>query len=147
MRQREVDDNQAELAPEDAATRQQQAEEAAWIAQAIAGDQGAFAQLVERYSSMVYTHAYYRLSSVQDAEDAVQEIFQRAYLRLDTFDTARRFRSWLLTITSNYCTDVQRGWGALKRRLTERVPLEDVDYWLSDTQADPQRSVLQNERY
>lgn len=125
---------------------QEQAEEREWITQTLAGDQDAYAKLIERYSGAVYTHAYYRLGNAHDAEDAVQEVFYRAYTRLHTFDQSRRFRAWLLTITSNYCTDVQRGWSALKRQAQQWVNLDDVDYWLANTDDTPERVVQQHER-
>lgn len=131
---------------EQQATDAQQAEELAWVQQTLAGDQAAFARLVERYSSAVYTHAYFRLGNAPDAEDAVQEIFHRAYTRLHTFDQSRRLRAWLMTIATNYCTDVQRGWNALKRQVQQWVNLDDVDYWLADTAETPDRIAQRNER-
>lgn len=83
----------------------QQADEAGLVTQALAGDQSAFARLVERYTGTLYNQAYRMLGNSQDAEDAVQEIFLKAYTRLDSFDPSRRFVAWLLTIGSNHCID------------------------------------------
>ncbi len=125
---------------------QEQAEEHEWITRTLAGDQEAYAKLIERYSGAVYTHAYYRLGNAHDAEDAVQEVFYRAYTRLHTFDQSRRFRAWVLAIASNYCTDVQRGWNALKRQAQQWINLDDVDYWLANTDDTPDRVLQQRER-
>lgn len=86
------------------------------------------------------------MGNAHDAEDAVQEVFYRAYTRLHTFDQNRRFRAWLLAITSNYCTDVQRGWSALKRQAQQWINLDDVDYWLANTDDTPEQVVQQHER-
>jgi RNA polymerase sigma-70 factor, ECF subfamily len=48
-----------------------------------------------------------------EAEEAAQEAFIRAYTRLDTYDPSRKFSTWILSITSNYCIDLIR-----KRRVT-----------------------------
>jgi RNA polymerase sigma-70 factor (ECF subfamily) len=86
--------------------------ESNWIQEARAGDQAAYARLVEAYQAPVYNLAYRMLGSRMDAEDAAQETFIRVYTRLDTYDPARKFSSWLLSIASHYCIDVLR-----KRRM------------------------------
>jgi RNA polymerase sigma-70 factor (ECF subfamily) len=53
------------------------------------------------------------LGNAAEAEDAAQEAFLRAYTHLDRYDPERSFKTWLLSITSNYCIDRLR-----KRRLT-----------------------------
>lgn len=115
-----------------------QTEELVWITQTLAGDTAAFACLFERYKGVVYTHVFYRLNNPLDAQDAVQEIFQRAYLKLHTFDTSRRFRAWLLTIATNYCTDMLRRRLSLKR-FVQAVSLDVVDYWLADHESNPEQ--------
>jgi RNA polymerase sigma-70 factor (ECF subfamily) len=119
---------------------EQQAEEARWVARTLAGDRTAFQHLVERYTGAVYNHAYRMLNNRQDAEDAVQEIFLRAYTRLESFDPQRRFVTWLLTITTNYCID------RLRRRRNAWLTLDDVAFWLPSSRAGPERSALDRER-
>jgi RNA polymerase sigma-70 factor (ECF subfamily) len=82
--------------------------EATWVQQARAGDQAAFARLVEAYQTPVYNLAYRMLGNMVEAEDAAQETFIRAYTRLDTYDPTRKFSSWLLAIASHYCVDMLR---------------------------------------
>ena len=78
------------------------------VALVTAGDQAAFATLVERYKRPVYTLAYRLLGNGADAEDAAQETFVRAYTRLSTYQPGGRFGSWLLAITSHWCIDFLR---------------------------------------
>jgi RNA polymerase sigma-70 factor, ECF subfamily len=118
----------------------QQGDEALWIEQALAGDKQAFAQIVERYSGAVYNLAYRMLGSAQDAEDAAQEIFLRAYMRLASYDRERKFSTWLLTVASNYCID------RIRRRRYAWVTLDDVAYSLPSLGAGPERSALQREQ-
>ncbi|NJM06274.1 sigma-70 family RNA polymerase sigma factor [Candidatus Gracilibacteria bacterium] len=110
------------------------------IQRTLAGDQRAFAELVERYTGAVFNLAYRMLNNAQDAEDAVQEIFLRAYRRLDSYDTERKFVTWLLTIASNYCID------RLRRRRFDWLTLDDVAFWLPSTRTGPERNALLNEQ-
>lgn len=80
-------------------------QEQEWIAQARQGDLTAFAHLVQAYQQPVYNLAYRMLGNAQDAEDAAQETFLRAFRHLGTYDPRRRFANWLLSIASHYCVD------------------------------------------
>ena len=117
-----------------------QAEELGWITQALTGEQQAFAKLMQRYTGAVFGLSYRMLGNPQDAEDAVQEIFLRAYSRLNTFDRTRRFSTWLLSIASNYCID------RLRRRRYNWLTLDDVAFALPSSEAGPERSALQQEQ-
>ena len=115
-------------------------QETNWIGAALNGDQRAFAQLVERYSGAVYNLCYRMLGNGQDAEDAAQEVFLRAYTRLGSFDLNRRFSTWLLSIASNYCID------RLRRRRYAWLTLDDVAFWLPSGGPGPERTALDRER-
>ncbi len=80
-------------------------QEQAWIARARQGDLTAFACLVQAYQRPVYNLAYRMLGNAQDAEDAAQETFLRAFQHLQTYDPRRRFATWILSIASHYCVD------------------------------------------
>jgi RNA polymerase sigma-70 factor, ECF subfamily len=67
------------------------------------GDASAYRTLVERYQSEAMGHAFAILGNRQDAEDAVQDAFLKAYRALDTFDETRRFYPWFYTILRNCC--------------------------------------------
>jgi len=118
----------------------QQVEEIGWIEQALQGDRSAFGQLMHRYAGAVYNLAYRMLGNAEDAEDASQEIFIRAYTRLASFDRQRRFSTWLLSIGSNYCID------RLRRRRFTWMTLEDAAYALPSNEPGPERSALNREQ-
>lgn len=117
----------------------QPADELALARSAQAGDQVAFATLVRRYSGAVFNQAYRMLDDSHEAEDAVQEVFLRAYRRLDSYDPERRFLTWLLSISSNYCID------RLRRRRGSRLDLDEVAPWLASSEPGPESLALRGE--
>jgi RNA polymerase sigma-70 factor (ECF subfamily) len=83
--------------------------EAAAIEQVRAGDPEAFRVLVERYSRTLFRLAYRMTGHEQDAEDAVQETFLRAYRQIHRFDSRSKFSTWLYAIAVNRTLDLLRG--------------------------------------
>lgn len=88
-------------------------QERQWIQQALAGNAQAFVQLIEIYQRSVYNLCYRMLGNAEDAEDAAQETFLRAFHSLRKFDQQRSFVTWLLAIAAHYCIDQIR-----KRKMT-----------------------------
>lgn len=119
---------------------EQQADEITLIEQALSGNRDAFSQLMHRYAGAVYSLAYRMLGGAQDAEDASQEIFLRAYMNLARFDRTRRFSTWLLAITSNYCVD------RLRRQRYNWLTLDDVAFTLPSTERGPEGKALRREQ-
>jgi len=72
------------------------------------GGESAFADLAQRHRRELHVHCYRMLASFDDAEDAVQETFLRAWRSRDTFDGGSLFRAWLYRIATNVCLDVIR---------------------------------------
>jgi RNA polymerase sigma-70 factor (ECF subfamily) len=82
------------------------AEEA--VAVAVAGGEAAFAGIAERHTRELHVHCYRMLASFDEAEDAVQETFLRAWRGRDSFDGSSLFRAWLYRIATNVCLDTLR---------------------------------------
>lgn len=78
------------------------------LARAVAGDQSAFAALVEPHRRPLFRHCYQMLGAGLDAEDATQDTLARAWLRLATFESSGAFGGWLHRISTNVCLDALR---------------------------------------
>jgi RNA polymerase sigma-70 factor (ECF subfamily) len=87
------------------------------VARCLQGDTTAFETLVERYHRVLYTVAYRMLGNAEDARDATQEAFVKAYERLASFNPELRFFSWIYRIVTNECLNEIRA-----RRVQVPVP-------------------------
>jgi RNA polymerase sigma-70 factor (TIGR02960 family) len=83
-------------------------------------------QLTQRHRRELHLHCYRMLASYDDAEDAVQETFLRAWRSRETFDGVHG-RAWLYRIATNTCTDMVR---AKARRVPEMRSYAEVG-WLT----------------
>lgn len=94
---------------------------------ARAGDRVAFAELVERHRRVAFRVAYLVTGSAADAEDAAQEAFVKAYLKLDTFKPGAAFRPWLLTIVGNEARNRRRAEGRRLHYQTRAASLSGLN--------------------
>jgi RNA polymerase sigma-70 factor (ECF subfamily) len=78
------------------------------VSAAIAGDEPAFAALAERHRRELHVHCYRLLASFDEAEDAVQETFLKAWRGRESFAGGSQFRAWLYRIATNVCLDMLR---------------------------------------
>ena len=85
------------------------AQERELLSQAAAGDETAFALLVEPHQRAMFRHCYRMLGSGADAEDATQDALVRAWRGLPGFDGSGAFGGWLHRIATNVCLDRLRG--------------------------------------
>ncbi|MFN3649414.1 MAG: RNA polymerase sigma factor [Armatimonadota bacterium] len=108
------------------------------IEAARAGDRTAFSRLIECERQLVYVYAYAQLGSREEAEDAVQEIFLRAYQSLPRLRGAGQWQPWLMQIARHLCSDL------LRRKRVRRTEAIDPD-WL-DGGASPELQLLTDER-
>ena len=73
------------------------------MARCLEGDVQAFETLVERYQRVLYNLGLRMLGNPEDARDASQTAFLKAWGKLATFDPRFRFFSWIYKITVNEC--------------------------------------------
>ncbi len=119
-------------------------EEQVWLEEARKGDKAAFGNLIEAYQGPVYNLAYRMLNNSGEAEEAAQEAFIRAYTRLDTYNPAHKFSTWMLSITSNYCIDLIRKRRALLLSIDEPLPPHPALH--SDNNKGPEAELINTEQ-
>jgi RNA polymerase sigma-70 factor (ECF subfamily) len=73
----------------------------ALVERVLGGDRTVFEHIVTRHEAALYRQAWWILRNREDAEDATQEAFVRAWRALPRFDPDRDLRPWLLTIVAN----------------------------------------------
>lgn len=88
------------------------------VEQARNGDRRAFSVLVRRHQTVVYRSCYRILGNREDAKDASQEAFIRAYRKLETFKGRSAFKTWMLRVAMNV---------SLNERSRREFPRTDVD--------------------
>jgi RNA polymerase sigma-70 factor (ECF subfamily) len=106
---------------EDAAARE---DDDALVERARQGDAVAYAGLVERYQDVAFRIAFVVLGSAQEAEDAAQEAFIKAYYALPRFRRGAPFRPWLLQIVANQAKNQRRA-GGRRGNLALRAAAEE----------------------
>jgi RNA polymerase sigma-70 factor (ECF subfamily) len=99
-------------------------------------DEDAFAELVEIYQTPVYNLCYRMLGSAEEAEDAAQESFWRAYQAIHRYDPTRSFITWLLSIAAHYCIDLQR-----KRKLPVLEIDGEEEFEIPDRAMEPEKML------
>jgi RNA polymerase sigma-70 factor (ECF subfamily) len=93
------------------------------IALALAGRGDAFGTLVERYERAVYHLAYRTLREIEEAKDACQEAWMKAYRALASFRPGAKFATWIFTICYRVCCDRL----AKRKRFTGEEPPDVAD--------------------
>lgn len=107
-------------------------------ARASGGVPEALTVLVERYRGRVFAFSLAMLRDRDDAEDAVQETFVRAFAALDTYRGRGQFRAWLFRIAGNHCRDRLKAHSRRNRSLEE----PEMDRLLTDDGKGAERFVL-----
>ena len=78
------------------------------VHEALRGSDIAFGTLFERYERRMFLIAYRILRNREDAEDAVQQAFKHAFVRLNSFQGDSRFSTWMARITINEALQLLR---------------------------------------
>jgi RNA polymerase sigma-70 factor (ECF subfamily) len=106
--------------------------DSALIESTLKGDEGAFSELVRRYQAAVWGTVHRILLNSSENEDAVQEVFLRAFTSLHKFDLKLPFGPWILRIATNYCIDQLRRKRKRKIQLWSELSEYDQEKLLKD---------------
>jgi RNA polymerase sigma-70 factor, ECF subfamily len=82
--------------------------DAALVARTLAGDLEAYAVLMARYRDSFGLYAFHMLGNREDAQEAIQDSFLRAYAALSRCREPARFSAWLFRIVVNRCRTMRR---------------------------------------
>ena len=93
----------------------------------LGGDRAAFEQIIKRYESRVMTLAVRLLGGRDDAPDAAQEVFLRAFKYLHRVDTRKPLEPWLFRIAVNVCRDLMRRRAQRQATFVDADPAEPID--------------------
>ena len=91
------------------------------VAAARAGSSTAFAELREMYARRVYRKLLTMTKNREDAEDALQDTFLRAYMALHTFEERSSFYTWVTRIAINSALMILR-----RRRVRSEVSFDST---------------------
>jgi RNA polymerase sigma factor (sigma-70 family) len=99
------------------------------VRETLAGSWSCFGELVARYRDAVCGIAYHHLGDFEEAQDAAQETFVRAYPRLRQLREPEKFGPWLRKIATTVCADMmrRRGERPLSLEAQPEPPREDAD--------------------
>ena len=88
------------------------------IQRTLAGDQSAFNALVQKYQKPVHAYVWRKIGDYHIAEEITQDIFLRAYQKLNTLNNQDSFAGWLYVIAARHCF----AWFKKKR-----IPMKSLD--------------------
>lgn len=120
----------------------QSADDQAAVSRCLGGDTAAFEGIVRRYQQVLFTVAVRMLGDDEEARDAAQNTFVKAFEKLGTYDPRRRFFSWIYRILVNECLNARRKPAALGSRQVDPEAIQAAD---SDrVEAAERRSAVKN---
>ncbi len=116
------------------------------IRQVQKGDVNAFEELVTRHEKLVYSIAYRLLGNEEDAQDASQEAFTKAFISIGSFRGESKFSVWLYRLTNNVCVDMLRKRNSGQMSLSmEDGEGEESQFDIADERFEPDRALEKKE--
>jgi len=105
-----------------------------YIREILKGDSGSYSQLVERYSHLAFSLSMKILNQREDAEEAAQDAFVKAYNSLGAFQSSSTFKTWFFRIV--YTTSISK----LRTRRNLEVSIDTVK--ISDAEIESTESAM-----
>ncbi len=119
------------------------------IDKAVAGEEQAYARLMEKHRKSVYYTMLKLIRNVDDAEDLTIEAFTKAFKKLADFKKNYSFSTWLHKIASNNCIDFLRKKRLDTTSIDSQVKNDDGDTItidIRDKSLDPQEKAIKSQK-
>lgn len=100
------------------------------------GDRNRYRLLVDQYAPMVFSIVRRFTNRKEDREELAQQIFVKAYERLESFGKKSKFSSWLYTLARNHCLDYAKNIRRTNKEFSEMDQQELAIKMKDDTPAD-----------
>ena len=114
------------------------------VARAQRGERGAFEELYRRFSGKVYALLFGIVGSTEDAAELCQDVFTRAFRRLDTLRTDQALYGWLRATATHLAIDfLRRGKLATFEPLEGNDPVHPRD--IESRDETPERAAIRQE--
>jgi RNA polymerase sigma-70 factor, ECF subfamily len=110
------------------------------VIRAKSGDRSAYGELVNRHYEAVIRVVYRLCGDAQIAQDAAQEAFIRAWVRLPGYQPRAPFRSWVFRIAVNTALDV------LRRKPEESIENNEGMQLMAEKSPGPEEAVIEKEQ-
>ncbi|MCE5322226.1 sigma-70 family RNA polymerase sigma factor [bacterium] len=111
--------------------------------QCLQGDNRGFDYLVKRYQKQVTAFCYRILGDTNQASDAAQEAFVKAYYALENFRQDALFLNWIMKIAANTCYDMLRKIGRTRTKSLYEDPIQADQ--LQSEEPSPEKIAINNE--
>lgn len=96
----------------------------------------AYAEIIKRYQGKLVRYAKYLVGDDEKASDVVQDAFIKTYVNLNSFDTKRKFSSWIYRIVHNEAMNI------INKYKKEKPLFENIDF---DSGINVEEEYAQNE--
>jgi RNA polymerase sigma-70 factor (ECF subfamily) len=133
--------------PSEAPYKHEEANEVELVARLRAGDEGAFREIVERYTSKISRVSYGILRNLDEADEVAQEVFAKVYFSIHGFGGRCSLYSWIYRIAVNEC------YGLLRKKRFKMVYSSDSSddtpglrmEAIADSRPTPDRTAMQRD--
>ena len=91
------------------------------------GQKEEYSKLVDIFQQRIFKYCFYMLGQKEEAEDAVQEVFLKAYKNIYNYKNSSNFSAWLYKIAHNYCVNKLK-----RRKIIKFLPI-NLDRFVLNT--------------
>ncbi len=104
------------------------------------GDKHSFSKLIRYFQPKIFTLTFRILYDEEDAKDAMQDTFLKAWLQLNTYNTDFHFSTWLYKIASNLCLDKLKSF-----EKSHSIKISDFHIQYSNNQSNIENEIINKE--